>query len=115
MMYGLPNQLSLDYLKGAIVSQIRVGEHQVSICFHDGSYIDIESEIVVEGATLKAGGTSGALLLGYLGSVVTLAQAVDSRHLRLSFEDQPDFLIVESDEPYESYHVSDPNGQKTTV
>lgn len=41
-MYGVPENLDLSFLHGAEVVQVRLGLHQVQLCFHPNASLSVE-------------------------------------------------------------------------
>jgi hypothetical protein len=115
-MYGLPNDVDLDFLIGRTVDQVAIGIHEVIFGFDEDiritvyqefRYFDGQTESIWRpeevGSSLMAGRT--AALLGY--PVENIDRHANGM-LALTFANKSRLTIIDSSKEYESYDITRP-------
>ena len=109
-MYGLPEDVNLDFFLGATLIQVCVGENEVILNFHPEISVMIAGSVGVTGPdstqrVLDDARAAGAAILGVLGASVSKVSGTPDGTLRLSCSDGTVLEIYDSWEEFESYTV----------
>jgi hypothetical protein len=109
-MYGLPADVDVRFLCERELVQVAIGVYEVQLHFDSNVSIAIQCHCQVGAQVYEPGKVAGFPLIGLLGRVVVNVMPLEQRHLRLDFDDGSSLVILENDEPYESYTVTGPGG-----
>lgn len=107
-MHGLSSPTDLRFFQGREVERIGVGQFQASVHFDGDLTLTIEGQCRLDRVECAPGAGAGKHLLAVLGLVVASASCVDERHLALRFDNGTELLVLEDDDPFESFNITGP-------
>jgi hypothetical protein len=110
-MYNVPPENELQFLVGRELIQVCIDPCQVIVHFDNQTSISIESSFHLEFEPApKSLLESGAQILRLLRTTITSVQVVNPNELVLVFDARWRLHIFEDDDPYESFHITSPEG-----
>lgn len=104
-MRGLPPDVDLSFLVGHQLSEVTVDQYRATLIFDDRVRITAHSACRIGGVEYRPGIPAGSQLVGLVGAWVRAARSVDGRHLSLDFDSGTNVVVLEDDEPFESYAI----------
>lgn len=114
-MYGLPNDVSLDFLCGKELVQLLVGVFQVQLRFDGEIQISVEGEFdhLRNGKPCNSNGlpNAAASLLVLLGQRVAASRRVGRGDVELTFSRGDVLRLKDSNQNAESYEILAPGIQ----
>ena len=114
-MYGLPDNINLDFLKGKELLQVCVGFNDLILNFDENIVLSITSkcryECSVKSMDIDNYTSSASLICSMLGKKIIDASSKDGKHLVVKFDNECQLIIYDDSEYYESYLIKgSPNG-----
>lgn len=109
-MYGLPNDIDLDFFVGASLIQVCIGENEVIANLHPDISVMIASNVRLdlhegEIEAFDDAEALGVALLPLLGGAIVDASGAVDGTLRLTWEGGTTIEILDSYREFESYTV----------
>lgn len=113
-MYGLPQHITLDFLRNRELIQLLVGQYQLILRFDADISISVESDFdhtrdgksqLLSGSLPKA----AASLLGLVGAKVARVENVGGGQICIHFSTRDVVCIKDSNPDGESYEIVGPN------
>lgn len=119
-MYGIPHDIDWNFLLGAKVEQIAIGEYNIQIRFFKDVSISTQGAFdhLVDGKLLSDAPElpkRAITLISLLGSKVENVTVENDRTLAVTFSNREAVKIYDSFERYESFTVNYPGGPVIVV
>lgn len=114
-MNGIP-KIEGSVLRGAMLTQVSVGLHEVIFVFDNATKITAECDATI---AIPAGRevrysdapSLGSRATGFLGQGVTALAVLSSKELKIEFSGGGSLALHDSNEAYESFVIEGPNVQ----
>ena len=109
-MYGLPKDLTLEFLSGQTLLQVCLGVHDLILNFHDDVSITVTSRIACaapDGPKHEYDdfGQAAPDLMIFLNQTIVGAEGDENGTLRLMFNTGRSLSIYDDSKEYESYTI----------
>jgi hypothetical protein len=118
-MYGLPEKIDLNFLKGKSLLQVCIGQNEIILHFEDDesdsvsitiqSYIEVNSDIK-EIEKFENIIEAGRACCESLGQKITTIYPQTNGTLKLEFDSKNFIIIYDDSKKYESYSIKYKNG-----
>lgn len=105
-MYGLNASVKTDFLVGRKLTQVRIGEFQVQLCFDEDVIIAAEGAVSIDGQRYEDPRRMSAPLASLLGGVTIRADNPGTGDLVVKMVGGRDVIVHDSKPAYESYTVT---------
>jgi hypothetical protein len=110
VMNGLPPETSLDFFAGCQLTQVRVGEYEIILCFDKPVTLFMACEFSLDrGQRLSAAPETAATLFALLGKKVKGARQIGPGDIAIDFESGHTLGVFDSERYFESYHITLPD------
>ncbi len=106
-MYGLPDDLKLNFFVGVTLEDVVVDVSSIYLKFTNNITINVESAVYFK---YTIAGEGGKLLKELVCHKVIKASKQGHGNLGLEFDNSEKVLILELDYPFESYTMQTPEG-----
>ena len=108
-MYGIPKDLNLDFLLGATLTQIAIGEYQIQFNFSPEGSFGVEGNWELKDKKGNVLDSSASPPFGQvqslLGQNVKASMVAPPKSLTITFESGQALTIYDSSEQFESFTI----------